>query len=169
MAQSTSLVSIPPSQNSFQGIFWCCPGSCRRLCDSNGYCICRTDSILNISLTFFTCKWTCSILLEHLERKLKSNQENLLHGSFSCPFSFPFSIPSFHNWRSTLPSLMENIGKEEAHTPPGEWQTTGGDSTSTIYHCTERCCNRCLKSFESLRSKVWKKKLQQNNRVCDKM
>lgn len=127
LASSSSFVSTTPPQNAFQEIFWYCSGSHRRLCASRDYSVCRMDSILSILLTSLQVQMSMFCSPEHLERELKSDQEGHLHGSFSCPISFPFSFPSFPNWRPTLSGSVRNTQQEQAHKPHGKWWTAGGD------------------------------------------
>ena len=64
LSSSRSLVFNPLSQNTFQGMFWCYPGSQRRLCDSRNESVYKTDSILSILLTFFSSANKHSVLQE---------------------------------------------------------------------------------------------------------
>lgn len=110
LSSSRSLVFNPLSQNTFQGMFWCYPGSQRRLCDSRDESVYKTDSILSILLTFFQVQ--INIFCSPGGAGLMSDQQGHLHGSFSCPYSFPFNFPSIHNWKSTPPGSVGNTEKE---------------------------------------------------------
>lgn len=131
LSSSRSLVFNPLSENTFQGMFWCYPGSQRRLCDSRDESIYKTDSILSILLTFF------SSANKHVLSSWRSRIDVWPTGSFTWIVLLSLLISFQLAFNSQLKVHTTRLSGEHRKrvSPQATWEqwTAAGNSTGPIY------------------------------------